>query len=61
MQAALETLPWVESDSIKADKEIMQVRFAVTDPKLYDEAAVIEVITKKGYRGAKRLSGPSAD
>ena len=59
MRAALATLPWVETDSIKADKDVMQVRFAVSDPKQYDEAAIIEVIKKKGYDGAKRLTGPS--
>jgi hypothetical protein len=60
VRAALATLPWVESDSILADKDVMQVKFTVTDPKAYDEAAVIEAIRKKGYDGAKRLIGPTA-
>ena len=37
----------------------MQVKFTVPDPKTYDEAAIIEVIKKKGYDGAKRMIGPT--
>lgn len=59
MRAALATLPWVESDTITPDKDKMQVKFAVTDPKAYDEAAIVDVLSKKGYDGAKRLIGPT--
>jgi hypothetical protein len=59
VRAALATLPWVESDSITPDKDKMQVKFAVKDPKSYDEAAIVEVLKKKGYDGAKKMTGPT--
>jgi hypothetical protein len=59
VRAALATLPWVESDSITPDKDKMQVKFAVKDSKSYDEAAIVEVLKKKGYDGAKKMTGPT--
>jgi hypothetical protein len=59
VRAALATLPWVESDSIQPDKDKMQVKFTVADQKSYDEAAIVDVLKKKGYDGAKRLIGPT--
>lgn len=59
MRDALATLPWVETDSIKPDKDKMQVKFAVADKKAYDEAAIVEVLKKKGYDGAKKMTGPT--
>ncbi|MBX9622516.1 MAG: hypothetical protein K2X82_01745 [Gemmataceae bacterium] len=60
MAAAVATLPWVEPDSIFADRKTRQVRFAVTDIAAFDEDAVKDVIRRAGYRGARRLVGPTA-
>lgn len=57
MSAALATLPWVEIDSIKADRNSRQVRFAVTKKELFDEKAVIELLSEKGYSGSKLITG----
>lgn len=57
---AVATLPWVEPASIVADRRIRQVRFAVSDPKQFDPAAVTDVIARKGYRGARLLTGLAA-
>jgi len=62
VQSAIATLPWVETDSIKADGTKLQVRFAVKDVKQFDEKALIEALKSKGSRysdGAHKLSGPS--
>lgn len=37
----------------------MQVKFAVKDPKSYDDMAIVEVLKKKGYSGAKKMTGPT--
>jgi hypothetical protein len=59
VRAALASLPWVDSETIKVDKDILQVRFRVTDNSKFDDAAIVDAITKKGYSGVKKLSGPS--
>lgn len=58
MADALATLPWVEKDSIKTNGSTLQAKFAVKDPKAYDEEQVVAVLTKKGYAGAKLEAGP---
>ena len=59
MAAALATLPWVEAQTIHADRTARQVRFAVTDRAAFDEAAAVEVVRRAGYRGVRRLLGPT--
>jgi hypothetical protein len=54
---ALAALPWVEPASITTDRKTRQVRFAVKDRKAFDPDAVTEVIAKKGFKGAKVLTG----
>lgn len=58
MAAAIATLPWAEQDSIHADGKSLKVKFAVTDPKQFDEQLVIATLKKKGYAGAKLASDP---
>jgi hypothetical protein len=62
VKAAVATLPWVESDTIKTDADKLQVKFTVKDPKQYDHDAVIAALKLKGAKysdGATKLSGPS--
>lgn len=59
MAAAVATLPWVEGRSIYADRATRQVRFTVADRAAFDEAAVVDAIRRAGYRGARRLVGPT--
>jgi hypothetical protein len=56
---ALAALPWVEARTIYADRATRQVRFAVHDRAAFDEAAVVDVVRRAGYRGARRLVGPT--
>jgi len=62
VRSAIATLPWVEVSSIKTDATKLQVQFTVTDPKLFDDAEVVEALKKKGSKysnGAVKLTGPS--
>lgn len=59
MADALATLPWVEARTIQADRGRRQVRFTVADRAAFDEAAVVEVVGRAGYRKARRLIGPT--
>ena len=64
MRAALATLPWVETASIKTDAGKKQVRFTVKDAKQFNDEAVIAALKEKGSKysgGAKKLAGPTAD
>lgn len=54
---ALATLPWVEPASITTDRKTRQVRFAVKDRKAFDPDAVAEAIARKGFKGARMLTG----
>lgn len=56
---ALATLPWVDRDSIHADRKTRQVRFAVTDPAAFDLEAVRERVGKKGFRNVRLLVSPT--
>jgi hypothetical protein len=58
VRKALQTLPWVEKDTIAPDTGRQQVRFAVKDKKEFDLDAVKRVIDAKGFRVGKILSGP---
>ena len=59
MSEALASLPWVEPDSINADRNVRQVRFTVKDRAAFDMAAVTAVLDKQGYRRSKLLKGPT--
>lgn len=59
MADAVASLPWVEPRTIVADRGRRQVRFAVADRAAFDEAAVVDVIARAGYRKARRLVGPT--
>jgi hypothetical protein len=59
VSAALATLPWVEADSIKPNREKRQVKFTVKDKKQFDLEAVKKVLSEKGYDNAKLLTGPT--
>jgi hypothetical protein len=59
VQAALAALPWVESDTIKPNRDKRQVKFTVKDPKRFDLDAVKKALTEKGYDEANVLTGPT--
>ncbi|MDB5312502.1 MAG: hypothetical protein JWO38_6704 [Gemmataceae bacterium] len=52
-------LPWVDKDSVQADRKLRQVRFTVKDRAAFDLAAVRETIARKGYKGVSLLAGPT--
>lgn len=57
MSEALATLPWVEPATITTDRKSRQVRFAVRDRKAFDPDAATEAIARKGFKGARMLTG----
>ena len=59
MSSALQTLPWVEPDSIKTDLTVKQVKFTVKDKSKFDLQAAQNAIGKKGYDNVKLLTGPT--
>jgi hypothetical protein len=59
VSAAVATLPWVEFESIKADRSSRQVRFTLKDRKQFDIEKVKEVIADAGYPGTRLLAGPT--
>lgn len=60
MRDAIATLPWVEPDSINADRGKRQVKFAVKDKAKFDFEAVKKALGDQGYdSGAKLLTGPT--
>ena len=60
MRSALATLPWVETESIVADRGTTQVRFTVKDRAQFDFEAIKAALKEKGYdSGAKVLTGPT--
>ena len=56
---ALTMLPWVDKDSVHADRKLHQVRFAVKDRAAFDLGAVRETIARKGFKGVTLLAGPT--
>lgn len=56
---ALATLPWVESDTITADRKTRQAKFTITDKAAFDAEAIKATIGKAGYRKAQVLKGPT--
>jgi hypothetical protein len=59
VRAALASLPWVDSETIVADGTTLQVKFRITDPAQYDDKKIVEVLAKKGYAGASKMTGPT--
>ncbi|HSQ55591.1 MAG TPA: hypothetical protein VLM40_07580 [Gemmata sp.] len=55
---ALASLPWVDADSIKADRATRQAKFRVKDRKHFNLEEVQLVISKAGYPTTKLLTGP---
>jgi len=56
---ALATLPWVETSTIDANRELRQVKFTVKDKAQFDLAAAKKVIADAGYDSTKLLVGPT--
>jgi hypothetical protein len=56
---ALATLPWVESDSIKADGKKRQAKFTVTDPAKFNLDEVKRALGDRYGGGVKLLAGPT--
>ena len=59
MADALATLPWVEADSIKADRATRQAKFTVKDRAKFNLEEIQSVISKAGYPSTKLLTGPT--
>jgi copper chaperone CopZ len=57
--SALASIPWIEADSIKADRKTRQVIFTVKNRAQFDIETVSERVRKAGYAGTKLLSGPT--
>jgi len=55
----LALLPWVDAESIQADRKLKQVRFRVKDRAAFDPAAVMVALSRKGFKGAMLLTGPT--
>ena len=56
MRDALAALPWVEADSIHADRATRQVKFTVKDRSQYDFDTVATTLSKAGYPRAQLLT-----
>jgi copper chaperone CopZ len=56
---ALSTIPWIEADSIRADRKTRQVKFTVKDRSHFDLEMVKDTVRKAGYSGTKLLVGPT--
>jgi hypothetical protein len=61
VREALSTLPWVEQDSVQANVDKKEVRFAVKDPKEFDLKAVQAAIGDKGFKEVNLLAGPGVN
>ena len=61
MRGALETLPWVEHDSIKVNVGTHEARFAVKDGSDYNEVELLEVMkTKARFPETTVVAKPAA-
>jgi type IV secretory pathway component VirB8 len=56
---ALATLPWVETSTIDANRDLRQVKFTVKDKSQFDLEACKKVIATAGYDYTKLLVGPT--
>ena len=59
MREALTTLPWVEPDTILADRNTRQARFAVKDKAAFNLDEVNKALGSQYNRGVKVLTGPT--
>jgi hypothetical protein len=50
VRAALDTLPWVEHDSVQTDVALREVRFNLKDKKGFREEEVRNALKAKGFR-----------
>jgi copper chaperone CopZ len=56
---ALATIPWIEAESIRADRKTRQVIFTVKDRAQFDMETVKDKVAKAGYAGSKLLTSPT--
>jgi hypothetical protein len=56
---ALAALPWVEAQSIVADRKTQQAKFTVKDRTRFDIEKVKDAVRNAGYPGTKLLTGPT--
>ena len=59
MRDALTTLPWVEPQSIVADRKIQQTKFTVKDKKAFNLDEVKQVLGDQYRDGVTVLTGPT--
>ena len=55
----LAMLPWVDAESIQADRKSKQIRFHVKDRAAFDLDAVKDTIARKGFKDVSLLTGPT--
>jgi hypothetical protein len=58
VHAALETLPWVEQDSITTNVPSRLVSFAVKDESQFDLGQLKEALKQQHYDRVELISGP---
>jgi hypothetical protein len=59
VSAALTALPWVESDTIKADGKKRQVKFTVKDRAKFNMDEIKQALGSRYNYGVKLLAGPT--
>ena len=59
MREALTTLPWVEPDSIVADRKIRQAKFKVKDRSAFNADELKKALGDKYGDGMTVLTGPT--
>jgi hypothetical protein len=57
VEAALQSLPWVDKDTVKADVSTQQVKFKVSDKSKFSLDEVKKALPPK-YQEVKVLAGP---
>jgi len=58
VQHALETLPWVEKDSVEVDIKNWRVSFMVVDREAFEGREVKRVIERRGFSVVKVTCEP---
>jgi hypothetical protein len=58
VRAALQSLPWVEHDSITTDVPSRRVTFAVKDKNQFDLVRLKEAFKQQNYDRVELVSGP---
>lgn len=56
----LAMLPWVDTESIRPDRKLQQVKFKLKDRSAFDAEALKDTISRKGFKGVRVLVGPAA-